>query len=104
METEQVSKVAELNDSFRRRGLGVTITVGVQELYDLAGLLQAVREFDEFTDGNDPYGEHDFGGLDWGRVRVIWKIDYYNQSLDGWCDPLSRGCQRVLTIMLVSEY
>ena len=55
MAVEQASKIAELNDEFRRSGSGVTITVGVQGLDDVAELLQAVRTFGVFTEGNDPY-------------------------------------------------
>ena len=51
MAVEQASKIAELNDAFRRSGFGVTITVGVQGLEDAAGLLLAVRTFNEFNRG-----------------------------------------------------
>ena len=88
METEQVSLVARLNDEFRRRGDGVTITVGVQEMEDLSGLLDEVRWFDRFDSDNDPYGEHDFGSVSWNGQTVFWKIDYYDEALSGWCDPL----------------
>jgi hypothetical protein len=80
------------------------ITPGVQELDDLSGLLQAVREFDLFGVGNDPYGEHDFGSIEWGMHRVFWKIDYYTPALDGWCEPTAPECVRILTVMLASEY
>ena len=104
METEQTAQIAELNDKFRVSGHGVTITSGVQELPDLNGLLEAVRKFDAWTVGNDPYGEHDFGQISWGDEKIFWKIDYYNQALCFWEDPLSPTCQRILTVMLASEY
>ena len=104
MQTEQASRIAGLNDAFRRKGFAVTITAGVQEMSDLAGLLEAVRDYDEFFDSNDPYGERDFGTVVWDGEKVFWKIDYYNQSLDGWCDPVSPECNRVLTVMLAREY
>jgi len=66
MQTEQVMRIAELNDRFRRQGFAVTVTNGVQALPDLAGLMEAVREYDEFFDANDAYGEHDFGTIIWG--------------------------------------
>ncbi|MEI6498442.1 MAG: hypothetical protein WCO23_00580 [bacterium] len=31
-------------------------------------------------------------------------MDYYNQTLDEWEDPLSQDCKRVLTVMLADEY
>jgi hypothetical protein len=36
---------------------------GAQALPDVAGLMRAVREFDEFTEDNDPRAEHDFGSI-----------------------------------------
>lgn len=104
MQTEQAMRIAELNDRFRRQGFAVTVTNGVQALPDLAGLMEAVREYDEFFDANDAYGEHDFGTIIWGKEKVFWKIDYYNESLDGWSDPTSEKCNRVLTVVLAEEY
>jgi hypothetical protein len=104
MTVEQASKIAELNDAFRRGGSGVTITVGVQGLEDVAGLLQEVRTFDVFTSDNDPCGEHDFGQIVWRGQKVFWKIDCYDQRLEYGEEPLSPDCRRVLTVMLASEY
>jgi len=42
--------------------------------------------------------------LVWHGDKVFWKMDYYNQALDEWEDPLSRDCKRVLTVMLAEEY
>jgi Protein of unknown function (DUF3768) len=104
MVTEEVTKIAELNDAFRRGGFGVTITRGVKELDDLAGLLRAVRTFNTFTEDNDPHGEHDFGSIDWLDQKVFWKLDYYDRKLQYGEHPLSRNCQRILTVMLADEY
>ncbi len=100
---EHAAKIAELNDTYRQ-GLSFTITRGVQALDDLIGLIQAVRDYSDFNEGNDPYGEHDFGVLYWHNDKIFWKIDYYTPELKGWCDPLSPDCNRVLTIMLAEEY
>lgn len=99
-----VSKVSLLNDKFRESGFGVVLTGGVRSVQNLNGLLRAIRAYDRFTPDNDPYGEHDFGGLDWYGDKVFWKIDYYNQALDQWEDPLSADCNRVMTVMLAEEY
>jgi len=104
MKAEQASRIAELNDEFRRKGFAVTVTVGVQALPDLAGLLEAVREYNEFFDANDPYGEHDFGTITWQGKKTFWKIDYYDDKLEGWSDPALAECNRVLTLMLAAEY
>ena len=104
MDTEYATKVAELNDAFRRSGFGVTITPGVQAITDMPGLIEAVRRFDAFTESNDPYKEHDFGTIERHGQKVFWKIDYYDQALQYGEEPLSPKCRRVMTVMLASEY
>lgn len=98
-------EIARRNDLFRRIGYCFVITPGVNSLKNVNGLIQTIREFDEFNRDNDPFGEHDFGSLDWDGEKVFWKIDYYsdNRLVEGG-DPLSDGCCRVLTIMLAEEY
>jgi Protein of unknown function (DUF3768) len=96
--------IAALNDAYRQQFNDWYITPGVQALPDVPGLLKAVQQFNEFTPNNDPYGEHDFGSIVWQNEKTYWKIDYYDQQLQYWCDPLSEECRRVLTLMLASEY
>ncbi len=103
MEKDPKPSIAALNDAFRRV-CHPFLTPGVMFLPDLEGLIGAVRDYDDFTPDNDPYGEHEFGALDWHGERTFWKIDYYDQSLTYGEDPLSPDCQRVLTVMLGSEY
>jgi hypothetical protein len=64
-----------------------------------------VRSFDEFTPGNDPYGEHDFGAFDLDGERFNFKIDYYAPDmLHGSDDPANpEKTVRVLTIMLAAD-
>ena len=96
-------EIRKLNDAFRSTGT-FTVTQGVLELNDVSGLLQAVRQDDKFSESNDPYGEHDFGVILWAGEKIFWKIDYYDQKLERWEDPLSPQCRRVLTVMLAEEY
>ena len=51
------SQVAILNDQFRKSGMGVHLTCGVQSVQDLPGLLQAIKEFNVFNEDNDPWKE-----------------------------------------------
>jgi Protein of unknown function (DUF3768) len=96
--------IAQLNDEFRRSGHNIFITQGVWVLPDVLGLIGAVQDFDTFTPDNDPYGEHDFGSITWHQEKTYWKIDYYDQGLQYWHDPLDPDCRRVLTVLLASEY
>ncbi|MBL0001421.1 MAG: DUF3768 domain-containing protein [Sphingomonadales bacterium] len=71
----------------------------------MAALL-AVRTFNDFTNGNDPYGEHDFGAFTMGGERLFFKLDYYDHSLQAHSPNAADAAvtHRVLTIMLASEY
>lgn len=53
-------------------------TQGIDELgfEKLAQLSYLVRRYDAFNEGNDPYGEHDFGSIDFEGARIFWNIDY----------------------------
>ena len=104
MNIDQINKIARLNDVFRMQGSSANLTKGVYELDSWMSLLLAVRNYDNFNEDNDPYGEHDFGTLDWYGRKIFWKIDYYDERLEKWCDPLSPDCHRVLTVMLAEEY
>lgn len=57
--------IRDLNDRLRRHGVGgmVVATAGLQALGSdvLRRVRLAAALFDEFHEGNDPYGEHDFG-------------------------------------------
>ncbi len=104
-------RIRELNDRFRREGLGngsVMLTLGIQDkggAFAVAAV-KAVRAFDDFKDDNDPWGEHDFGAVEVEGEKVFFKIDYYDPLLEkGSENPANEGCtHRVLTIMLPSEY
>ncbi|MCH8957714.1 DUF3768 domain-containing protein, partial [candidate division KSB1 bacterium] len=56
--------------------------------------------YDNFDDGNDPYGEHDFGVIELtGQPKIYWKIDYYDANFEYGGDV-----NRLLTILLADEY
>lgn len=107
---ERIQRIAKLNDDCRQcRGDHLlTITPGVRELGPLAviKIVAQVRTFDNFNDGNDPYGERDFGAFEQGTDTIFWKIDCYDKQLEyGSPDQTDPAVtQRVLTIMLASEY
>ena len=115
----QTQKIAELNDQCRqqcvRSGFGEGISCKIMMTRGIAALppeLQMiiaakVRDFDDFTEDNDPHGERDFGAFEIeGAGKIFWKIDYYDSALQyGSEDPADpEKTTRVLTIMLASEY
>ena len=102
---ETSAKIAALNDAHRRSNpVRCMFTRGVSAKMDLQRVISMVRSYDVFNEDNDPYGEHDFGSFTVGGVKIFWKIDYYDENLEKWCDPLSPDCHRVLTIMRADEY
>lgn len=110
-EKSRSEKIAELNDAFRQsfEGGKVVTTQGITALppekYFL--VLGEVRTFNDFTEDNDPYGEHDFGACDVEGVgKIFWKIDYYAPDMKhGSEDPTDpEKTVRVLTVMFSNEY
>ena len=102
---ETSAKIAAINDKHRQNMEGCTVTRAVAAMgEDVNEVFVRVRDFAEFNEDNDPYGEHDFGSFTVSGVKIFWKIDYYDENLSKWCDPLDPDCQRVLTIMLAEEY
>ena len=79
-----------------------------------AWIYKQIAEFDNFNEGNDPYGEHDFGSVTVAvsdlltgedeTHKVFWKIDYYADAGMEYGTEDKLGCYRVLVIMLAEEY
>ena len=75
--------IAQVNDFFRRailtnpvRGGKCVVTQGVNALDPdtKKAILAKVRTFANFTQDNDPYGEHEFGAFEVAGVgKVFWK-------------------------------
>jgi len=105
---DDAGRIKALNDAARTSftGCRVLITRGVQALLRLDGLMELVRNYDSFSADNDPYGENDFGSLQYAGQTVFWKFDYYDLDLHmaspDATDPAVTT--RVLTIMLAEEY
>lgn len=103
-------RIRILNDKLRTQGIGgrILITQGIQNLSPdtLAKVMPTIRQFDNFNEGNDPYGEHDCAAVEIDGIRIFWKIDYYDQSMRGGSpDPTDpKVTERVMTIMLAEEY
>ena len=102
--------IALLNDQARTTltNCKLIITRGIDLLGEEAVgfILNLVRHFDDFSERNDPFGEHDFGAVEYESNTVFWKIDYYDLDLMHHSpDPSDpHVTRRVLTIMLGEEY
>ncbi len=107
---QTASAIRALNDAFRKNHRGGRLLLSSDIMEHTGGafsaLVFAIADFDNFTDNNDPYGEHDFGSLTYMGQPVFWKIDYYDLDLQhGSPDPTDPDVTiRVLTLMMAWEY
>jgi hypothetical protein len=106
LQNDNSAEIARLNDGARDNVVHYIATRGILSLDPevISKIYNSVQNFKDFTEDNDPYGEHDFGSFTVSGVKIFWKIDYYDENLEKWCDPLSPDCNRVLTIMRADEY
>ena len=111
-DTDRTNRIAALNDAFRREparhGKAYTTNgVAAHGPEFVARAFAATAAFAEFTTGNDPHHEHDFGSFEFDDEKLFWKVDYFDKAdpdlgAEDPSDPVNT--ERVLTIMLASEY
>jgi hypothetical protein len=105
----RTARIRELNDQLRcqHRGGTIVVTAGIEALgAEFITAVDVALTKVTFDPDNDPYGEHDFGGVEIKGRRAFFKIDYYDldyafASPDPADENLTR---RVMTIMLAEEY
>src|SRR4051812_15326692 len=81
----KTARIRELNDQLRQnfaQGMAV-MTPGVVALGEeaVARIVKTIAFFNDFCQANDPYEEHDFGSFDADGHKVLFKIDYYDETL-----------------------
>ncbi|WP_421693875.1 DUF3768 domain-containing protein [Aestuariivirga sp.] len=109
-ERQRRTKIRELNDHLRRHGHGGVwrVTAGIAGLPPETArqVLKAVASFADFTDDNDPWGEHDCSVIEVADQWIIWKIDYCDRSQTYLSpDPANpKVTLCILTVMLGHEY
>lgn len=109
MENKHI-KIQKLNDSFRTTLAGgkvmITQEIALLPPDEINNIIKQVQNFNSFNKSNDPYGEHDFGALDFKGRRIFWKIDYYDINYQFYSpDPTNKeSTNRTLTIMFSDEY
>ena len=109
-----MNQVAKLNDHARTKlacRVVATATVSALGADKISALMGLVKSYDAFDpagqeDGNNPYGERDFGAIDFEGVAYFWKIDYYADTSYrmGASNPADPSTARVLTVMAASDY
>ncbi len=108
-------KIAQLNDRFRKGDPTVSgksfVTAGIIQLLTeqsipISELADLMIAYSDFTEENDPYGEHDFGAFEMGGEKCFWKIDYFDTDYKMGSDDAAdlSKTRRVLTIMLAEEW
>jgi hypothetical protein len=106
----QSDAIRALNDEFRRSFKGglVMLTAGIIALGGeaQARIFAAVQAFDDFSDNNDPWAEHDFGKIEVDGECIFFKLDYYDLTRGMHSEDPSDPTitERIMTIMLASEY
>ena len=106
----KTARIRALNDELRQNfaeGIAV-MTPGVAALGAEAveRIVKTIAVFDDFCHANDPHEEHDFGAFEADGHMIMFKIDYFDQSMSMHSsDPADPAVtQRVITIMLAQEY
>ncbi len=105
-----VKKIATQNDKFRKTFCGgkVVVTCDIASLptNQQAEIINKVKNFNDFTTDNDPYGEHDFGCFEYKGQQIFWKIDLYDLNYEFYSPKPDdeNVTNRVLTIMFAEEY
>lgn len=104
--------IADVNDAFRRGQPDIpgrvvtTATIANLPEEEQQAIMAKVQRFDDFTEANDPYGEHDFGSFMHDGEKFFWKIDYLDPTLQYHSEDKNDLAKtvRVLTVMYASEY
>lgn len=101
--------IRRLNDELRTTLSGgrIMLTRGVRQLpeSDQSAVIEALVAYTGFAPDDQERDQHDFGLIQLGQIRAIWKINYLDQdhryaSPDPSDPALTR---RVLKVMLVDE-
>lgn len=112
--SDKSERIAQLNDEFRKAAgtpqqtglVFKTSNIASLPIVDQIKILELVRTFNTFSEANDPYGEHDFGRIEYNGDKIFWKIDYYDREGEhGSPDPSDpEQTTRAMTIMFAYEW
>ncbi len=97
--------VRKLNDLGRTTARGTefmtTPKVYTMPFLDYVAVIGLMKAYDDFTESNEPHGEHDFGSFYYRDRKYLWKFDYYDLNREfASPDPADpKVTRRVLTLM-----
>jgi len=109
---KRAMEISERNDR-ARKAIGVacmlvqTAAVNARDPEERSRLREAVEKFNgPWTQGNDPWCEHDFGVIEMFGLRWFWKFDDYSQTYPSVGELRAHGLTHwlVLTILRADEY
>ena len=110
----ETNAIAQQNDAFRKfpftdESIGrwvYTAGVAAEGEAFVLDCINAVREFDNFTEDCDPYGERAMGCFEVHGKKVWFKFDLYDRNYEGGSPSPAEitETRRVLTILFPSEY
>ena len=99
-----ITQITQKNDLMRKTFIGckVLLTQGISALEDKrkSKVIEAVQNFNDFNENNDPHKEHDFGKIVVDGEEYLWKFDYYDDEYK----YFKEDGNRVLIIMRADEY
>lgn len=85
-----------LNDNLRKHLIGgkIVLTQGIEaKTYEeIAEIMLKIRHFNNFTEANDPYNEHDFGSFDYKGEKSSGKSITMTKTINTY--------QRILPILM----
>lgn len=119
MDEQKVIKIRELNDALREEGKGgqiimvATLAERIRSMSPIGAALlqmeltQRLINYDAFEEGDNPYGERDFGHFVMSDgQKIFWKIDYYDLAEEnGSPDPSDPSCTvRIMSVFHAEDY
>lgn len=106
IEKEELAKINDQNRSAFKRSVDFQIayTFRVFDSPNFQNIIDAVKKFNDFNEGDDPYGEHDFGAFVLDGIKYFWRIDYFDEDFQYGADPYTQLFYSRLTIMEAEEY
>lgn len=110
IKSKPIHAIAIHNDQLRKHHIGgrIMMSKDISNLHSarIHMIMKQIADFSNFNSSNDPYEERDCAILEIDNLSIMWKIDYYDETLDGHSpDPSNPDVTvRIMTVMLAEEY